>query len=401
MWKLLLGSLLAILPLTAQTPSWTGLVEGTDQFTLDLYKAISPAPGNLIISPFSLSTALAIPYVGAKGRTAQEMQRVLYYPQVGGAALAQIFTDLADHLSSDKGEGLELRIARSLWVQEDLSLAHPFQKVMEETFRGGLQEVDFKMPKIARREINAWVKEETGGRITDLMPEGSVTPADRMISVSALYLRANWTLPFDPRKTQDEPFSISPSQQIKTPLMHGQMRLPHLAGDRLEAIALPYEGGKEGVQLAMLILLPKTGELGEFEQALSLDLLKGILEQMSLKEVAVTLPRFRMSTRLYAKDVLEGLGMTTPFSRQADFSGIDGGKGLQLNAAIHQAYIDVDEYGTEATAASAVSVGVTSAPAKESEVAFVADHPFLTVVLDAGSGQILFIGRVENPSSEV
>lgn len=182
-------------------------------------------------------------------------------------------------------------------------------------------------------------------------------------------------------------------------MMHGQIRLPHYGDDLLEAIALPYEGGSEGVQLVMLILLPK--ELKTFEQGLSLDQLKNLLSSMTLQVVDVALPKFQMATRIYAKDILENMGMKIPFSRAADFSGINGKRDLLLSAAVHQAYIDVDEYGTEASAASAVSVGLKSAPSEKADIAFVADHPFMTLVLDAASGQILFIGRVDNPVSDL
>ncbi len=393
-------SFAALLPGNA-TPETNALIEGIDQFTLDLYKAISPAPGNLIVSPFSLSNALAIPYAGARQRTAQEMGMVLYYPRITSSALAKAFDGLVEYLTAEKADGQELHLASGLWVQEDLPLTKSFKALMEEDFKGNFQEVNFKMPKMARREINGWVKEQTGGKITDLMLEGGVTPSDRMVSISALYLRADWTFPFDTRKTKEGLFWINPSQQVKADLMHSQMRLPHFSSDRLEAIALPYEGGGDGVQLAMLVLVPKVGGMKGFEQEVSLDQLKGILEEMKLQEVAVTLPKFRMSTRLYAKDILENLGMTAAFSREADFSGIDGSQGLMLNAAVHQAYIDVDEYGTEASSASAVSAGLKSQPPKEADVEFVADHPFMVLILDAGSGQILFIGRVDNPSSEL
>ena len=373
------------------------LVQGTNQFTLDFYQRAALSPGNLVVSPYNLSTSLSMAYLGARGETADQMEGVLHYtadtPEELGAAFRELQQDLG---ASTKN--VSLNHANGLFVQKDEGVLFLFKALLTRNYKGGFNEVDFQKPNEALPKINRWVSQQTQGTISDLLQPGSVDTMTKLVLISALYLKAPWMLPFDEKATGLRPFFLNAGSSVTAPMMRGQNRLPYGRGDDFSLLALPYRYEDEGPRLAMLILLPDEREgLADLESKLSLNLLDDAMLSMGLMEVSVQMPKFRHATRVYGSGLLKQMGMVAPFTAQADFSGINGQKNLMINDVVHQAYIEVDEYGTEASAATAVQIGLTSAPPVEADVQFVADHPFLYLILDTETGQYLFIGRVSNP----
>ncbi len=372
------------------------LVEGIDHFTIDFYKQIAASPGNIVVSPFNVSTALSIPYLGAHNATAEQMESTLHFPSDTPEELAKSFEDLLNMLAVSSDE-VALEFANSLWVQETYPVLFLFKSLVKRSYKGGIQQVNFANFNQAAKEINEWAATETNGRIEQLIQHGSIDAATRAVVASAIYFQAPWMLPFDVEETKVKPFYVTVEKEVAAPTMHKTVRVPYAKDEGYSLLALPYKAVEDGPGLAMLLILPDhPSGLHALERELSFKMIEKAMLQMNLTPVAISMPRFRLATRIYARKFLEKMGMIAPFSTKANFSGITGHDDLSIDAVIHQAYIDVDDAGTEAAAATAVSMGLKSAPLKP-EATFTANHPFLYIIFDLTTGQFLFIGRVVDP----
>lgn len=368
------------LPLAAADPSAAGL----NAFSGDLYQQLARSRGNLVFSPISISTALAMTLAGARGQTAQEMTAVLRTPP--DAALLDKLTK-AGNVSGD-----QLLLAQSLWVDRGFTLLPDFVRVSQQQFRAAPEAADFsKAPENARAAINRWVNEQTKGKIADLFAPGTLTRDTRLVLASAVYFNGKWQSKFDPKSTSQAPFHTSAPTPVQTPFMNQTSRFPYAETPTAQVLELPYAGGS----LAFDVILPKAGTpLSTLEEALRSDGLSLWLGHLQRKQVAVSLPKFRAESAFSLKDALSALGMASAFSSTADFSGIDGRRDLTISQVAHKAFIDVSEEGTEAAAATGVAVSLTAfAP----PVTFRADHPFLFLLRDTQTGAILFAGRLEEP----
>jgi serpin B len=380
-------------PTLAGVVDTTPVVQGNTEFALSLYVQLGSQKENLFFSPFSLSTALAMTYVGARGQTAAQMAAVLHFP-TDQQRLHPALAILNKNLRADsETKGYQLHVANALWGQKGYHFRRHFLMSTKIYYGAGLNEVDFQSAaEEARRTINAWVEQQTKDKIKDLIPPRAVDALTRLVLTNAIYFKGDWLHPFTKPSTKDEAFRVSASKQVTVPMMNQTGFFNYFAGDRFQVLELPYVGEK----LSMLVFLPQEVDgLGEFEKSLTAQNLTRWLSQLHRQEVVVTLPKFTITADFMLKDVLATMGMPLAFSDTADFSGLSEEKALTLTAVIHKAYVDVNEEGTEAAAATGAVVGVTSMGPPPA--IFRADHPFVFLIRDNSSGSILFLGRLVQP----
>ena len=377
----------------------SSLAAGNSAFAFDLYSTLGAEDGNLFFSPYSISTALAMTYAGAAGETADQMAGTLHFDLPGDAlhaAFNAYALDLEARAKADvDGTPFELSIANSLWGQDGFAFRPEFLDLLAENYAAGMRLVDFVAdPEASRRVINQWVSDETRKKIEDLIPEGAIDDMTRLVLANAIYFKASWMSAFDPDATASEAFHRLSGDSVDVPMMHADESYRYGIGDGYQAIDLPYQSG----DMSMVVLLPDEGRFEAFEDALGPDLLEQILGQMTYGQVRLGLPRFTYESAFSLKDALEGLGMTDAFDPdRADFSGMDGNRDLYIGSVLHKAFVAVDEEGTEAAAATAVIMGLTSAPAGE-PITITVDRPFIYLIRDGQTGAILFFGRVVDPS---
>ncbi|MEN4041529.1 MAG: serpin family protein [Anaerolineaceae bacterium] len=371
------------------------LVRGNSAFALDLYQALREQPGNLFYSPYSISLALAMTYAGARGDTAAQMADVLHF-ELTQEQLHPAFNKLDETLNREV-EGVEqpfqLNIANSIWGQRDFEFEADFLDVLAENYGAGLRLVDFaQAAEAARQQINSWVEEQTQDKIKDLIPEGALDSMTRLVLANAIYFKAAWQSQFDAANTQDAPFTLLDGSQVNAPTMRQTGSMNYAAGDGWQAVELAYEGGRQ----SMVILLPATGEFEAFEAGLDAARVAEILGAMQFTSVELALPRFSFESEIQLNELLAAMGMPQAFvPDQADFSGMRALRDLYISAVLHKAFVDVNEEGTEAAAATAVIVSVTSLPVDIQQMQI--DRPFIFLIRDIETGSILFAGRVLNP----
>lgn len=379
------------------TSELAALVAGDSAFALDLYGQLRKESGNLFLSPFSISTALAMTSAGAKGATLDEMNKALHLPKDPHQAFGKL-------LQSINGAGAkrnyQLTTANAIWAQKGYPWRAEFKDLTSKSYGAGVIETDFGMPEAARQAINAWVEKETKEKIKDLIPAGAVDPLTRMVLTNAIYFKAAWAEQFKKHNTKDQPFTTADGTKVDVPMMtqtetcgYGEFTLS--SGKQGQVLELPYVGR----ELSMYVFLPREASaLGAVEEALTPDSLATWVKGVARSRVQVFLPRFKVEKALGLNAPLQSLGMKAAFSdRTADFSGMQTGQEkLFISAVLHKAFVDVNEEGTEAAAATAVVVGVRSAVPTEPKT-FRADHPFLFLIRENKTGSILFLGRVSNP----
>jgi serpin B len=382
----------------AVPPDTAPLVGSINQFALALYPKSGGADQNLIFSPYSIHLALAMTAAGAGGDTLKQMQTVLDFP--GGdfnlpTAAGNLMLSLQPaHRDSEP----ILKVANALWAQQGFDFSAPYLNSVQKDFRAKLASLDFTDAESARKTINDWVAQQTNDKIKDLLGEGSIEPhVTKLVLTNAVYFKADWIQPFDKNKTQDGDFHANgKTDAIQTPMMHETTRVPIMQNDQFQAIELPYVGDR----ISMLILLPKAVDgLGKLESNLDAAEISDIDKQLSPDLVAVSLPKFQFKKKIDLNPVLQGMGISDAFDpNQADFSGMDGKRDLFISDVVHQAFVAVDEKGTEAAAATGISVGAMAIIVPQNS--FNADHPFLFLIRDKQSGLILFMGRVQDPSGQ-
>lgn len=393
---------LAIQPTPAAPESdQAALVQGNNDFAFDLYQALRGGDGSLFFSPYSISAALAMTYAGARGQTEQEMAATLRFllgqdrlhPAFG--ALAELLTGRGQGAAGKDGQGFRLHIVNALWGQEGYGFLPEFLSLLAASYGAGLEALDFTGdPEGARRAINDWVSDQTEGRIEDLIARGLITPLTRLVLTNAVYFNAAWQHPFVEANTADGPFYRLDGQQATVPMMHQVQSFGYADGPGYQLVDLPYDGG----ELSMAILLPAEGQFEAFEGGLSAEQVTAMLAQLEGRRVRLTMPKFEVRVEFSLGDTLAAMGMPTAFSDDADFSGMTGTPDLFISAVVHQAFVAVDEAGTEAAAATAVIMEKLSMPVEEPPVEVTVDRPFLFLIRDRETGTILFLGRVLDPT---
>ena len=370
-------------------------------FGLDLYREVAAqdASANLVLSPASIALALAMARAGARGQTASEMDAVLHglgtdEHAAWPAALDAALTARTGTFSNAMGEpsDVTLRIANAPFAQRDMAFEPAYLDALSARFGAGLRLVDYKhAPEPARALINGWVADQTEQRIPQFLAPGTVTDLTRLALVNAIYLKAAWQVPFDEGGTFPGPFARADGRTVDVPMMSVMDQFGYAAGDGWRAVELPYVGGK----LAMLVLVP--ADLATFEAALDDPALAAIAGAIEPREVNLRLPKFGTRSQLQLGALLATLGMPTAFTDSADFSGMTTEDQLLIDAVVHQADIDVDEQGTEASAATAVMMRAASLPIDVVDVTV--DRPFLFALRDLETGAVVFLGRITDPST--
>jgi serpin B len=375
------------------------LVDGNNAFALDIYNSLRSENGNLILSPYSISLALAMTYAGARGETESQMAQALHFPPQDQLHPSFNALDLAlekTPIDLDKNqEPMKLNIANAVWSEQTLPFQEDFLDVIAVNYGAGVHLADFiNQAEPARKEINNWVSSETEDKINDLLPKDSVGPDTRMVLVNAIYFKADWLTQFDANSTGDGKFHLLDGSEVTAEMMHeGMFGVPYMQGDGYQAVELAYAGETA----AMDIILPDTGNFEAFDSSFNKDTLDKIINGMQPASVALGLPKFKFTRDFSLSDALIGLGMSDAFDRGlADFSGMTGDKDLFISNVVHKAFVAVDEEGTEAAAATAVIMEATGAIMHD--VNLQVDRPFIFIIRDTVNGQILFIGRVMNPA---
>ena len=377
-------------------PDLKAAVGGNTRFALELYQKLRDREGNLFLSPYSISTALAMTYAGARENTARQMAAALHFSQ-DTKQLHAAFADLAARLNAVQGKGkVKLHIANSLWPQKGYPILNEYRTLIKKYYGIEITPVDYKIAReTARRMINAWVEKKTEGRIRNMIPPGVLDALTSLVLVNAIYFKGNWASQFNKTATQDESFHLSPNESVKVPMMKQERTFRYAEHENLQILELPYTGN----DLSMVLLLPKGIDgIPDLEKALTSVNLEKWLNRLHDTKVSVLLPRFKMTSQFRLGETLKSMGMTDALNpNKADFSGMDGNRNwLYIGAVLHKAFVEVNEEGTEAAAATAVAMKRVAMPPPPPT--FRADHPFLFMIRDNGTGSILFMGRVADPT---
>jgi serpin B len=370
------------------------LCESNNRFALDMYAQLAKSQsGNMFFSPTSIATALAMTYAGAEGVTQKEMAEALRL-NLPEDQVHKAFASLMSRLNPSQPEAFELNMANRLWGQEGEKFLEEFLAITREAYGAELAELDFvRNAELARTQINAWVEQQTKERIKDLIPEGVLSSLTRLVLTNAIYFKGMWELEFDEKATKDAPFTVTAGTKVTVPMMAQKSKFKYAGTETVQLLEMPYKGDA----LSMLVLLPREVDgLSALEKELSAERLDAWISSMRSVEVQVYFPRMELTGEFQLNSMLAALGMPTAFSAtQADFSGMNGKRDLFISAAIHKAYVKVNEEGTEAAAATGIVMRTLSMP-RPPEV-FRADHPFVFAIRENQTGGILFLGRLVNP----
>ena len=371
------------------------IASATNQFAFDLYLNLKDSAGNIFFSPFSLSTAMAMTYEGARGQTAREIKQVFHFPQ-SLEVMREEFAGIINLINKEDKQ-YELHTANALWAQKGYPLLTEYVNTVEKYYGGKVTDLDFaRETENSRLIINHWVEEQTNNRIKDLIPPGVLNQLTRLVLTNAIYFKGRWENQFPPGNTREEEFMVTPEKKVKVPMMSiREKRFNYLENDELQLVELPYAGQ----EISMLVLLPKK-DLKSLEPGLTAEKLNEYKKQLRSEKIDIYLPKFKFETKYMMggkQGILGRMGMPTAFSpNEADFSVINGRQDFYLSEVVHQAFVEVNEEGTEAAAATGLVVGVTMVVKK---LVFRADHPFIFIIQDRATGNILFMGRVVDPSA--
>ncbi len=371
------------------------IAQGNNQFALDLLKEIPYESANMVISPFSISTALAMTYVGARNETLREMAEVMHF-DTDQVLFHANFGAYLNALDYSRNDDVQLNIANSIWAQQDYNFLQSFFDIVEDIYDSKTFQVDFRANReVVRKEINDWVYDETREKIEDLIAPGVLTDDTRMVLVNAIHFLGPWLKEFDPEQTRENHFYLQGREFVMADFMHSTDTLPYFEDEGMQLLEIPYSENN----FSMVILLPKESlQMEAIEKSLSSDDFENMLNSLESTEIDVFIPKFEAETKLDLEEVLIGMGMAQPFNRYADFSGMTGDLDLKIDKVIHQAMIEVAEEGTEAAAATAVVIIRKTSIDPDPRKAFIANKPFLFFIKENQHNSILFAGRVMNPS---
>jgi serpin B len=368
---------------------------GMNRFAAAAYRQLAQNNDNLILSPFSISTALSMLLDGARGKTAAGIAATLDQPQTGPAyhaAIASLAAELAKQANLD---GNQLAIANGLWVARGFPLESEFEQTIRTIYQAPLTLLDFHaQAEQSREQINAWTAQHTNGKIQDLFTPGSIQADTRLLLTSAIYFYGKWGLPFDPAKTRVEPFQLAGGGTADAHFMHQNANFLYGETPAAQILEMKYQG----TPLAFDILLPKANDgVAALEHSITPEALATGFAALTSRKVDAAVPKFRAESAFSLQDMLSRMGMADAFGKTADFSGIDGRRDLLVSGVVHKAFVDVSEQGTEAAAATGIVARPMLARPVQQQFVFRADHPFAFFIRDTASGVILFEGRLLQP----
>jgi len=375
--------------LVTQNPS-----DANNIFALEfLSKILGQDNGNVFFSPYSITDAFSMIYEGARGTTSDEMESVFHFIQ-DDASRKNYVSEINSEFNNPSQQ-YKLDVANALWIQNDYPVLPIYTHTIQQYYSANVTSLDLKGDsENSRKTINTWVENKTNLKIVDLLPQGSINENSRVVLTNAIYFKGNWTNQFDAQDTSNQNFTTPGNNIVKTPMMTTTTSFPYFEDSSIQALKMPYQGG----HLSMVILLPKNNDLRSLESSLSVEKLKQWTGNMTTEPVTVYMPKFTLDTKYILNDYLPSMGIPSAFSpNDADFTGISEIKPFSISTAVHQAFVKVDEKGTEAAAATGAVFQTTSMPL--SKYIFKADHPFVFMIYDDQTGLILFMGQVLNPVS--
>lgn len=378
-------------PVLDAQPKPAAAARAADGMAFAFYAREAASPGNIFFSPYSLRSAFAMAYEGARGSTADEMAKVFAFGS-REAARAEA-AELAKKVKEAAGEA-EFSQANAFWAQKGYKFLPAYTKTLKDSFSAAAFNADFSVPEKARGKINAWTEKNTAGKIKELFPAGSLDPNSRLVLVNAARFKGAWQQPFRKDLTREADFFRADGKSSKAMMMSSgkPVRAGYYEDETLQALSLPYRGGT----LEMLVLLPRPGRgTAALSGTLTPEKLAALRAAMETRRIQVYLPRFKFSAPYKLNAALAALGMPLAFTDAADFSGMDGTQKLYIQNAFHKAFVEVNEEGTEAAAATGVAAGIKSMSFEDA--VFRADRPFVFLIEDAKSGLPLFMGRLDDP----
>jgi serpin B len=365
------------------------LVTANNRFAFELIHLLNETRvgENMFLSPYSIMVCMAMLYEGARGQTAEEMLSVFHYPE-DDITRRSSFARLHNLINQDRDD-YELSTANALWLQEGCPFLSDYLNITEQYYAGKVSNVDFVAETEATRQmINEWVEDQTKGKIVELLKPDQIHPLTLSVLTNAIYFKADWLYKFDKEDTRERDFKVDSNKTVSVPMMNMDGKeFYYTSKHGFDALELPYRGN----EISMLVLLPSNENVDPLDLSIDEVKLSEIRDSLKKGTIDIYLPKFEFDSRYDLEPPLVELGMPTAFAGGADFSGMDGG-GSWLDFVVHQAYVKVDEEGTEAAAATAASTSWGSPPS------YIADHPFLIVIQQKDNGNILFIGKVADPS---
>lgn len=366
------------------------MAQNINRFGIETLKQINEPAKNIFISPYSIHTALAMTSEGAETETATQMKNVLHLNNCENPSIN--LAELSKNLLHNSGNHVTWKVANSLWLDNDFEVISKFEKTLSRDYQAKMMRTDFiRNPLIALKNINQWVSDNTNNKIPAILDE--VSPLTRVVLVNAVYFLADWEHPFKEAQTADDDFILASGEKVMTPFMKQTRAFSYFEDNMFQAVMLPYKNSR----FSMLILLPKDNEIKFALDAFDESYLEQIMENNDYTRIDLQLPRFEIDYKRELKDDLALMGMPLAFTDLADFSGISKKQNLMIGQVMHRAYIKVDEKGTEAAAATAVAMNMTSAGPPKTPIPFRADHPFLFMIIDQSSATSLFTGILNNP----
>jgi serpin B len=363
-----------------------------------LYKALDKRQGNLLCSPFGVQLALGMALLGAEGETRKQLAKALDSPpMIDQDTLVRCYRDLLKDVTPVKDE-IELSTANALWANENFDIKSAYLEAVQ-SLGSDLQKVDYSQASAACDKINGWVRDKTKDKIDRLVSPSAIKKDTRLVLTNAIYFKGKWNRAFDSERTKPRDFHTF-SGDVKAPMMNQKGNFGYCENNLFQVLELPYKG----MSTSMLIVLPrKNGDLAEIEKQWDLKMYSLIIRELSNEDVTVTIPKFKFSSPVInLKSILtaqppEGMGAGLAFSDDADFGGISKER-LKIDDVLHKSFVDMGEEGTEAAAATAVTMVRLAAFKPKEQKAFVADHPFLFIIRNRMTDTVLFQGRLADPS---
>ncbi len=374
----------------------TAIAENNNHFAFDIFNKINTGKDpNVVISPFSISTALAMTYAGAAGETAEQMAKTLHF-HPDQNVFHPSFSNWMKAIEEKGKEGKSLQIANSLWPQEGYHFLESYFQILEQFYSSALYEVDYTGDREAiRQRINQWVMNNTNDLIEDLIKPGVLIEDTRLVLVNAIYFLSQWKIAFDEQGTHTNTFFLSPETRKDVSFMFMKDTLAYYENENLQLLELEYAEG----DFSMVIVLPAEGlEANKFMADFDAETFAGLIQSAQKQELEVYLPSFKVRSSFDLEKTMSAMGMPLAFSNLADFSRMTGMKDLKIDKIIHQAYIDVNEEGTEAAASTAVVIIRKSAVVGDQPTVFRANRPFFYFIKENRNNSILFMGKTGDPS---
>jgi serpin B len=380
--------------LNAQLPNAavdSKVVAANTKFGFKLYKEIlkQDSNKNVFVSPTSVAIALSMTYNGASGETQQAMAKALELQGITLPTVNQANNALKASLENADPE-VQLSIANSLWAKQGVTFKPDFMERNRQFYGAKVTELDFANAE-ATRTINNWVKENTRGKIDQVVDQ--LKPDDVLFLINAIYFKGNWTKKFDQNQTAERPFYLSNGTQKQHPMMSQSGKYRYYENETFQAVSLPYGKGR----LSLYVFLPReNNSLDAFQQQLAVENWQQWMNQFRMRNGSIQLPRFKFDYDIQLNNALKVLGMESAFSDGADFSNMTSAS-VAINEVKHKTFVEVNEEGTEAAAVTSVGVALTSAQMPEEPFQMVVNRPFFCAIRDNQTGTVLFMGSLREP----